>query len=304
MHAHVRLRLPDGTVASLVPGDLIGRLTTAALHLSDARISEAHAMVSLRGKDLKLLALRGMFAVAGRPVNEVTLTPGLDVEMAPGLGLHVVDVALPERVLAIDVGGELRQVLAGTTSLVLEPAPALVPRYRATASAHIWNTGQAWVLQTRDGAARREPALELHEGDVFDIEGVTVSAVAVPLARLAQGATQLEGALRRPLTLVARYDTAHILQDGQPALALDGIAARIVSELVAVDGPVGWAVLAGEIWPKEPDRIALRRKWDVNLNRLRRKLRGAGVRTDLVRAGGRGTVELLLYGDDRVQDHT
>jgi pSer/pThr/pTyr-binding forkhead associated (FHA) protein len=49
MFAFVRIRLPDGTERRVSPSDLVGRLETAALHLDDARISEAHALVSLRG---------------------------------------------------------------------------------------------------------------------------------------------------------------------------------------------------------------------------------------------------------------
>lgn len=40
------------------PGDLIGRLPGAALQIADPRVSEAHAMVSLRAGELVLLALR------------------------------------------------------------------------------------------------------------------------------------------------------------------------------------------------------------------------------------------------------
>ena len=37
------------------------------LHVDDARVSEAHALVSLRGRELQLLALRGRFAVDSTP---------------------------------------------------------------------------------------------------------------------------------------------------------------------------------------------------------------------------------------------
>jgi pSer/pThr/pTyr-binding forkhead associated (FHA) protein len=49
MLATVRLRLPDGSTTTLAPGDIIGRMASAALVLDDGRVSEAHAMVSLRG---------------------------------------------------------------------------------------------------------------------------------------------------------------------------------------------------------------------------------------------------------------
>ncbi len=67
MRAFVRFQLPDGTQRDLYPGDIIGRLWSAALHVDDARVSEAHALVSLRGRELQLLALRGRFAVDSTP---------------------------------------------------------------------------------------------------------------------------------------------------------------------------------------------------------------------------------------------
>ena len=110
--------------------------------------------------------------------------------------------------------------------------------------------------------------------------------------------------MQTPLTIVASYDTVHVRREGLPVLALDGISARIVSELVALAGPASWELLAREIWRHEDDRTQLRRKWDVNLARLRRKLRAVGIRTDLLRAGGTGQIELLLYEGDTVDDRT
>ena len=63
MRARVRLRLDSGEVRQLVSGDIIGRIWGAALRLDDPQISEAHALVSMRGTALKLLALRGRFVV-------------------------------------------------------------------------------------------------------------------------------------------------------------------------------------------------------------------------------------------------
>jgi pSer/pThr/pTyr-binding forkhead associated (FHA) protein len=72
---HVRLTLPDGSVRELEHGDLIGRLWSAALVIDDPRISEAHALVSLREGGFWLLSLRRKIAVGGRPVSEVRLEP-------------------------------------------------------------------------------------------------------------------------------------------------------------------------------------------------------------------------------------
>ena len=48
----------DGDRHVLGVGDLIGRLPSAALVVDDPRVSEAHAIVSLRRAALHLLALR------------------------------------------------------------------------------------------------------------------------------------------------------------------------------------------------------------------------------------------------------
>ena len=85
---------------------------------------------------------------------------------------------------------------------------------------------------------------------------------------------------------------------------LNGLHARLVSELALAGVPVGWEALAGELWPGDEDRLALRRRMDTALSRLRRKLRAAGVRTNLARADGCGHLELLLLDGDVVEDNT
>ena len=298
VHAFVRLLLPDGAEHTLAPGDLIGRLETAALSLSDARISEAHALVSLRGEELRLLGLRGRFAVDRTPMKEVVLRPGMTVEFAPGLSVRVVEVSLPDEVLALEGDGLPRQVLSGVCSLHLRPEPRIAHRYEAGAAAHIWTSGGSWTLQL-EGAA---PA-PLEAGDEFTIDGISFAAVPVSLLEAASPATRA-GGVRPPLTIEARFDTVHIHQDGVPALSLSGIAARIISELVAFDGPVHWQTIASEIWKEETQKLLLRRKWDVSLARLRRKLKDAGLPPGLLRAARTGHAELALELGDTVVDRT
>ncbi len=298
MRAFVRLRLPDGTEETLAPGDLVGRLETAALHLDDARISEAHALVSLRGDELRLLGLRGRFAVDGAPIKEVALRPGLRVEFAPGLAVDVAEVSVPDEVLAVEADGLARQVLSGVCSIHLDPEPRITHRYELGAAAHVWTSGAAWTIRVAGQAAR-----PLEAGDEWEMGGRSFAAVPVSLLEAASPATRA-GGVRPPLTIEARFDSVHIHRDGVLALSLAGIAARIVSELVAFDGPVSWHVLAGEIWKDETERILLRRKWDVSLARLRKKLRGAGLPPGLIRADRTGHIELVMELGDEVVDQT
>jgi len=299
MRPHATLRTPDGQLHHLGHGDILGRLWTAALTIDDARISEAHAMVSLRGDTLKLLGLRGRFAVKDKPVAEVELRPGLRFALARGLVIDVVDVILPDRVLVLWSEGFPRRILSGVCSLLVEPRVELVPGYRRSAAAHIWSSGDGWRVQVE-----REAPQVLDDGSHFTVAGRRWTTEAVALATASGSATRARDGVQAPMRIVAQFDTVHIHRAGEPTIALGGIPARIISELVAFGGPTNWQTVAGEVWRDISDRHQLRRKWDVNLSRLRSKLKAARVRTDLVRADGSGHFELLLHPGDQVVDRT
>ncbi len=133
MQAYAEVRLGDGSLRTLGHGDFIGRLWTAALVIDDPRISEAHALVSLRGAALRLLALRGRFLVDGASSTDVRLHAGLLVTLAEGVVLEVVRVFIPRTVLALQGPGMPAQLLQGVVSIVAEPAPMLVNGLRADA---------------------------------------------------------------------------------------------------------------------------------------------------------------------------
>ncbi len=296
MRAFVELRVPDGATVRLAPSDIVGRVSSAALHLPDARISEAHALVSLRGSELKLLALRGRFAVDGHVLEQVVLEVGQIIDFAPGLSVQVRRVVIPEKVLAIEGEGLPRTVLSGVCSLDVAPQPRLVGRYVAGAAAHLWTVGEFWCLRVGS-----EPAVPLHVGDTFVAGGVRFSAIEVCVSNGASGETR-EGGLRPPLRIEARFDSVLIKREGRETVSLGGIGARILSELIACDGPVSWRVLAEGIWPDTTDLVLLRPRWDPALFRLRKKLQDAGLPRGLVRADRLGFLELVLEDSDSVLD--
>ena len=298
MRAFVRLCCPDGSVAELTHGDLIGRLGTAALHLDDARISEAHAMISLRGGELKMLALRGRFALGSKPVTSLTLAAGQRIRFAPDIALRVEEVVLPEEVLAVVIGDAPHHILTGVCAICLEEGRLrLVPGYREGAAALLWNRDDRWRI--RIGAA---PPAVLKPGDRHTIAGLPLAAIGVSLSRVGEQATRMKGGLSSPIRLVVQYDAAQIHREGEPVLVLSGISARLLSELAAFGGPVDWPVLAGEVWPHVHDRHRLRRQLDVSMNRLRKKLERGRVRSDLVRSDGTGKLALVLADGDVLVD--
>lgn len=295
MRAYVSVRTRDGVLHRLAHGDFVGRLWSAALRFDDGRVSEAHALVSLRGDRLHLLALRGLFRVAGRRSSEVALEPGVEVELAPGLTLTVDEVHLPETVLGLEGDGLPRQVLAGVCSLQLRPEPELTPGFHRKAPARLWSTDAGWTLDLGGEDPRPLPA-----GETFELEGRSFRAVEIRLADAAEPATRHAG----PMRIVASFDTVELHSPGRAPLVLSGVQARLVSELVALDGPARWDLLAGLLWPDEAEPSVVRRRLDVTLSRLRRRLREAGMRTDLVHADGAGSIVLLLDPEDRVEDRS
>lgn len=297
MRPLVCFRLPDGREVELGPGDLVGRLASAALRIDDPRISEAHAMVSLRGGELKLLALRRMVAVGGKPVSEVTLDVGLRLQLADDVVLEVVSRTLPTSLMAVEADGLPRQVVGAVCSVYTVPRPRIAMRYDPEAAAHLWWTGEGYHLALPGEQPRLFAA-----GDAVTIAGLVVRAVVVQLEAVTQAETRERGGIHTPLRIVARYTSVQVHRKGREALVLSGVSARIVSELVSFDAPVGWETLAQEIWPDEVDRRLLRRKWDVNLGRLRGKLRDAQIRDDLVRSDRAGNVELVLLAQDAIDD--
>lgn len=299
MRAYVRFRLSTGAEVDLCPGELIGRLRGAALRLDDARVSEAHALVSLRGAELKLLALRGVLALDGRSVSEVVLKPGVVIHLASGLSITVAAVQRPDRLLALSGAGLRESALTGSVySLRLLPRPMLIPRFVAQAPAHLWSIGDGWRIAA-DGRS-----WELLEGGSVTVADKTFQVTAVATATVDAPATVNRGRLHPPMHIVAQYDTVHIHRAGMPITALSGIPARLLSELVSYGQPVEWTTLAEPLWPQVADRAALRNRLDVNISRLRSKLREAGIRPDLVRFDGTGKLELVLEADDRTEDQS
>ncbi len=157
--AFARLGLPDGRSVTVTPGTIVGRLVTAGCRVADPRVSEAHALVSLRGRGLHLLSLRGELRLDGHPVDTVALATGQRVELAEGLALTVGQVEVPVSVLAVQVDdGPAVELSSAVYSLV---AGRLVVGYVPGAAAWVWSDGEAWSLSVGDAeasAASRLPA--------------------------------------------------------------------------------------------------------------------------------------------------
>jgi len=300
MRVFARIGLRDGTVIDLGPGDIIGRLPWAALRVNDPRISEAHALVSLRGPSLKLLALRGRFHVGGQVVNEVVLEPGIVLQLAADIELRVLAIGLPRAVLAIE-GVELpRQILPPVAALIAGDPPSLLPRFDPKAAALFWSDGDDFYAQIAAGTGER---VVVHEGFAFRVDTREFRIVSVDLDLASQRNTERNDLSVAPLKLILRYDSVHIHR-GDETIIVSGIPARILTEAALFRMPVEWRTVAQMLWTQESDDVSLRQKWDRGLARLRQKLREARLRVDMLHTDGAGRVELALGPRDTVIDET
>lgn len=288
----------DGLLAELFAGDLIGRVWTAALPIDHPSLSEAHALVSLRDGAFWLLALRRRMAVDGVVRSEVRLAPGVRVALADEVAVVVEEVALPDRVLTLDTEHLPPTVLPSVCSVRALPHPSLVGRFDPEAPCVIWTSGAGWRIRLH-GDER-----SIGVGDAFEIDGVSFRIGTMPLDVSGPGVTRVSGGVDAPLVIVSAFDVVQIHREDEPILVLNGVQARLVSELATMGAPVGWRVVADEIWPNEGSEQTLRKRWDVAVTRTRARLRVARIRPDLIRADGKGTFELVLRPEDRVEDRT
>ncbi len=295
----------NGSCVTVHPGGLIGRLANAEMMIADPRVSEAHALVSLRSRSLRLLALRGPLAVDGLDVDVVVLEEGLRVELADGLFITVEHVELPTHMLVL-VGAVQGPVELGssTHSLVAEGQPRtlrMVAGFVPNAAGHLWYSGtRLWIRI--DG---QEPEA-IQSGGKWDVEGCALRVIQLPLGDTPETLTveQRRRVERANLMIVARYTTVHIQRELGTAV-LTGKPANLVSELVRFGGkPVPWTTLSQQIWGARTDRDKLRDNFDATRSRLRRQLRELSIREDLVGLDGSGNVELVLYPGDRMIDES
>jgi len=278
----------------------------AAIVVDDPRISEVHAYVAFRGEHLRLLSLRGRLTVDGKPKSDVILKPETRVLLAGFFSIEVISVEIPEFVIALQINQGAPIVPVGVMTLSADDQ-VLREGFDPEALAVLWSGPGGLKLRIQKGsrlpAATAEADLTLLAGDQVRVGPHVVRVLHVSLHDTRSSVTDGIGQCSA-LSLTLHYDTVHISIEAQRPVILDGIAARIVSELAILRTPIGWRSLAETLWSGIVDAATLRKRWDQALTRLRAKLREGNVRSDLVRANHGGLVELALGPEDHVEDRT
>jgi hypothetical protein len=130
-----RFQLPNGTEIEAGSDTIVGRSPVAAIRIDDARLSTVHAELSWRAGGFQLIARGGRLLVGGRGVREVTLTPGLAVDLVPGVSLRVLAVSAGSAPVVPPTAGRDRlrivsgpnvSITAGDLAVTLSGVPARI----------------------------------------------------------------------------------------------------------------------------------------------------------------------------------
>lgn len=273
-------------------GEQIGRSELAALCLDDPRISEAHAMVSLRGKGLKLLALRGRFRVGAEEHREITLESGLDVELAPGLFVTCVEVILPERVLAIEFGALPRLIPLGTTTFYTHPRPRIKHGYDPDGEAILWALGEHWRVQVMETGE----VLALDAEHAIALGTTELRTCYVSLEEMAYSKTRTS--LREVKRIEVSGDRVKVWRQSSPGklpVLISGVPGRICAAVIKHEHAASVQEIIDAVWPGDASlEHTLRKRFDTGLKRLRVRLEQLGFGADVLELDGAGTLILKI----------
>jgi len=270
--------------ADVPAGGIIGRSPYATLTLDDPCVSEAHALVSSRAGVLRLLALRRRFSVDGVLVDDIQLEVGQTITLAPGVTLEVLELWRPGHVTVLDMADGTRIIVSDTLFFHGEPAQVSA-KWVPDAKGVLWLSGHELRFRAEDEPERVLPLEETAtafevSGQRFEVQRVanTAGDSTLPYAEV-----------------VMRIDDDRVeLRAGARRLVLDGIPARFLIALARSSEALGWASLASAVWPDEPNWDNLRRRLDVTLSRIRKKLREHELPADILRTVGQGHFSLAL----------
>ena len=208
---YVRFRLGDGTTAQISPGGLIGRAASAELRIANPEVSEAHALISLRGHQLHMLSLRRWIILDGERCSAITLKPGQRIFLSQTVVLEVEAVELPDHVFVL--GCDDREVCTLSESVYSlmrgEDGIKVLPEHVQGAEAYLWGNAEGFTLRVGDAAP-----VEVEAGTEWKLGEHRLRITARPLGDGALS-TRSIGQNDPPLTIVARYDTVYIHTPGR-----------------------------------------------------------------------------------------
>jgi len=297
--ASVRFLLPNGSVHVLPLGGIVGRSPYSAVHIDDPAISEAHALLSWRGGELRLIALRRRFAVRGQAVEAVRLFEGDEIELAPGWAIEILEVTLPPHVLTLEGAGLPTQLLPDVAALTLGPPPTLSTRISPSADATLWQSSEMPPPGVRIRSSDGGEITPDSDGN-FALGGQRFRILAVPTRSVADAATG-RPSQREALSVTLDGELVRI-GDISRTIEFQGVQGRLLRILTVERVACDWPTLASRVWTDRADWDALRSRLDTTVSRIRQRLKSVGFAPALLRSNGAGGFLLALEERDHVLD--
>jgi hypothetical protein len=281
-----------GEIFELGPGETIGRSHLAGMCIEDPRVSEAHALLSLRGDALMLLPLRGRFRVDQKVATEIILEAGMRVELAPDIEIECLEVIVPPILPGIEVPGLPPFVPVGTTSVWLDPV-RIARGYHGDANVVFWAVGTDWKATVGPTVHCVEPGLEISFGD---------QSIRILETRLRESAlTRTRQVLKGSVTWRPGIDAVRLQSVDRAPVTIGGVPGRILNTLLRVEPSMHWHAIAAHVWPGDASmEQSLRKRFDVGLLRLRDRL-STVIEDELITLNGHGMVTLQLRPHDVVE---
>lgn len=206
-----RFLLPNGTEIEAGSDTIVGRSPVAGVRIDDARISTVHAELSWRAGGFLLIARGGRLVVGGRGVREVTLTPGLQIELVPGVSLRVLSVCAGSAPVIPPTAGRDRlrvvagpnvTIAAGDAAATLTGVPArivgfLLCRPRGApwdeVAAAVWPEEGALRTATLAGTAGRDAWTDVDERRLRNRLDQQIAATRRQLSGIRDGLVLVQG---------------------------------------------------------------------------------------------------------------
>lgn len=266
---------PGGSIIRAQPGDVVGRGLFAPIPVLHPKVSEAHAVLSVRAA-LVLLPARGRLFVGGDPVELVELRAGDEVALCRdgSARLEILEVIAPTQGVGLSLGDRppVRLVDGACYSLIREGESWIV---RSDADkAVIWQAEGSWYLEF-EGTPR---ALELGaswfwRGD--ELRVVLCDGAAPWTQRTTTPGAEGSQDLQYRVTLVAtasgmRVDA--VRDDGRVVGSLAGRPGELLALLLASPQRQPWEPVARRVWGRGEEFDRLQDNWHANLRKVRRWL--------------------------------
>lgn len=290
----------DDTPRTLVAGGIIGRAATMHMRINHPAISEAHALLSLRGGNFYLLALRGGLAASGQSVTELKLAVDCEVQLTSDITVKVVELNLPDYALGIEVvNGHIIPLMAEVSSLMPGSSLVLMPGWNQDAMGWIFSSGAGWTLMERGRVG-----VDLQAGQHHMVGGLWFSVVSLPASGMQVSTTEHQGRVFPAMAILFNETEVRIDVPGRPPVDINGVLGRILAELARFGKRVPWTAVFEAAFeePPWPDIALARKRWDSSVFRIRARLRDERLRVDLLYVDGQGNVELRLYPGDTLNE--